>query len=155
MSASSPDAAWINSQGVVLPPGHFPPLHVPLAQQVSQAPQFLGLVLRSVHVPSQAVRPRPQFAKHCPCWQFWVTEQTSPHRPQLAGSSTRSTHAPTQQTSCPPPHDMPFATVMPPVQAPLRQASPVVQGSPSLQVVPSGAAGLEQSPVVVSQVPAT
>ena len=37
---------------------------------------------------------------------------------------------------------------VPPVQTPIRQASPEVQALPSLQVVPSGAEGFEQAPVV-------
>jgi hypothetical protein len=42
-----------------------------------------------------------------------------------------------------------------PVQVPFWQASVRVQPSPSLQVAPFGLAGLEHSPVDVSQVPAT
>src|SRR5262245_23997370 len=44
---------------------------------------------------------------------------------------------------------------VPPVHAPAWQASPVVQALPSLQVVPFAAFGFEQTPVVVSQTPAT
>ena len=42
-----------------------------------------------------------------------------------------------------------------PVQIPVRQVSVCVQAFPSLHAVPSGAAGFEQIPVVVLQVPAT
>src|SRR5262249_51341555 len=42
----------------------------------------------------------------------------------------------------------------PPVHAPALQTSPVVQALPSLQVVPLALVGLEQVPVVGSQVPA-
>ena len=42
-----------------------------------------------------------------------------------------------------------------PVQTALWQLSPVVHALPSLQLVPSEAAGLEQAPVAASQVPAT
>ncbi|PYQ01844.1 MAG: hypothetical protein DMF82_18120 [Acidobacteria bacterium] len=41
-----------------------------------------------------------------------------------------------------------------PMQTPLWQLSPVVQARPSLQPLPFGLAGFEQSPVVASQVPA-
>src|SRR5215831_5902036 len=44
---------------------------------------------------------------------------------------------------------------VPPVQTPFWQASPVVQALPSLQAVPLAAFGFEQTPVVVSQTPAT
>ena len=44
-------------------------------------------------------------------------------------------------------------TAGPPTQAPAMHVSSVVQPLPSLQVVPSVAAGLEQAPVVMSQVP--
>jgi hypothetical protein len=42
-----------------------------------------------------------------------------------------------------------------PVHPPARQASPVVQVRPSLQVVPSGLFGFEQVPVAGLQVPAS
>jgi hypothetical protein len=42
-----------------------------------------------------------------------------------------------------------------PAQAPAWHTSPLVQALPSLHLVPSLAAGLEQAPVDVSQVPAT
>src|SRR2546430_916892 len=41
----------------------------------------------------------------------------------------------------------------PPAQAPARQVSLSVQALPSLQAVPSGAAGLPQTPVAGSQLP--
>ena len=41
-----------------------------------------------------------------------------------------------------------------PTQAPARQVSVWVQASPSLQMVPSAAAGFEQTPVVRSHAPA-
>src|SRR2546428_657435 len=47
------------------------------------------------------------------------------------------------------------ATGLLPVQTPDRQESGWVQALPSLQVVPSGASGLEQAPVEGLQVPAT
>src|SRR2546427_1985606 len=47
------------------------------------------------------------------------------------------------------------ATGLPPVQTPDRQESVWVQELPSLQAVPSGAAGLEHTPVEGLQVPAT
>jgi hypothetical protein len=42
-----------------------------------------------------------------------------------------------------------------PAQVPSLHVSPVVQGLPSLQLVPLGAAGFEQVPELGSQVPAT
>jgi hypothetical protein len=42
-----------------------------------------------------------------------------------------------------------------PEQVPAWQVSPVVHGLPSLQVVPFGAVGFEQAPVVGSHVPVT
>ena len=46
-------------------------------------------------------------------------------------------------------------TGLEPAQTPVRQSSFCVQAFPSLHAVPSGAAGFEQIPVVVLQVPAT
>jgi hypothetical protein len=43
----------------------------------------------------------------------------------------------------------------PPPQTPFEQASPAVQALPSLQDVPFGLAGFEQSPVAGLQVPAS
>jgi hypothetical protein len=45
-------------------------------------------------------------------------------------------------------------TGLPPVQVPAWQVSARVQALPSLHVVPSDFAGFEQTPVVVSHVPA-
>jgi hypothetical protein len=45
--------------------------------------------------------------------------------------------------------------MMPPPQTPPWHVSPVMQRFPLLQVVPLAAAGLEQRPVLGSQVPAT
>src|SRR4051812_6720707 len=51
------------------------------------------------------------------------------------------------------PAQAPHTTGLPPVQAPAAQVSVRVQAFPSLQAVPSGAAGLLQDPVAGSQLP--
>lgn len=109
-------------------------------------------------------------------WQLAPTQtcpigQIRPQPPQLASLVAGSMQPPPQQR--PPGHAAPFGpatqppvapsqrwqagqtTAAPETQTPFWQVSPVVQAVPSVQALPFVLAGLEQTPVAGSHVPAS
>src|SRR5437667_81451 len=95
---------------------------------------------------------------HTPLWQVSVCVQASPSLQVVplgvAGLDQVPVGGSQVPASCPSRRSSDLLGLEP-VHTPLWQVSVCVQASPSLQVVPLSAAGLEQVPVEGSQVPAT
>jgi hypothetical protein len=115
--------------------------HVPAAWHWSVAAQTTGFE------PTQA-----------PAWQASVCVQAVPSSQDVPSSSAGFEHVPLAGSQVPAAWHWSLAvhtTGFEPTQAPAWQASVCVQAVPSLQEVPSAAAGFEQAPFAESQVPAT
>jgi hypothetical protein len=118
---------------------------VPL-QTVAQAPQWLTSLLSSTHNPLQLVWPLVQQTPLEQVSPLGQATAVSAEQPPVVVSQVPATWhwSEAEQT-----------TGLPPVQTPAWQVSVWVQASPSSQVVPLTAIGLEQAPVAWLQVPAT
>ena len=92
-----------------------------------------------------------------PAWQVSVWVQALPSEQALPLGLAGFEQAPVLGSQVPAAwhwSEARHTTALAPVQAPFWQVSMRVQASPSEQAVPSGRGGLEQTPVVGSQVPA-
>ena len=94
---------------------------------------------------------------HVPDWQVSVRVQALPSLHPVPSGLAGFEQAPVALSHMPMPWHWSLAahtTGFEPVQVPAWQVSARVQASPSLHPVPSGLAGFEQVPVIVSHVPA-
>lgn len=134
---------------------HAPAAHeYPDGQACAHAPQFFESACVLTHRPLQSV----WLGVHGVCATQAPDVQTSA-LPQLVPSVAAGfEHAPLDGLQTPATWQVSRAaqvTGLLPVHAPPWHASLRVQALPSLQVVPSAAAGFEQAPLVGSHVPAT
>jgi hypothetical protein len=77
------------------PHAHLPALHAcPGGQLPPQTPQFCALVMRSTQFWPHLLVPAPQLSVHTELEHTWGMGHALPHKPQLAPSLVRFTHAP-------------------------------------------------------------
>lgn len=123
-----------------------------------QAPQFCGSVCTLMHAPPQAIwlALHAGCAPHAPFVQTWLVPPSAVlHAVPLGAFGVE--HEPVVGLQVPPTWHGSIAaheTGLDPLHEPLWHVSVCVHASPSLQPVPFAAAGFEQAPLAVSQVPA-
>src|SRR5213593_1463586 len=164
--------AWQASVWVqLLPSSHgapsgrgLPPTHAPASQAVPSG--FAGFEhwpLAGSQVPtwwhwSWAAQTTGFVPVQLPPWQVSAWVQASPSLQAVPSGMAGFEHWPLAGSQVPAAWPRSWAvqtTGLVPVQLPPWQVSAWVQASPSLQAVPSGMAGFEQTPVTGSQVPAS
>jgi hypothetical protein len=134
-----------------------PPQGEPLA--LFTCPQVPLLGVQAPTWQSSAAAQVTGFAPvQAPAWQVSVCVQALLSLHVVPSASCGMLHEPVLRSHAPAPWQLSAAVQvmgLPPVQTPATQVSVCVQGSASLQVVPSAAAGLLQAPVDGLQAPAT
>src|SRR5436190_18205035 len=121
-----------------------------------QLPTSGSKLQMSQAAPAQWVGVRICAGVQAPAWQASPIEHLLPSSQTVPLASAGFEQTPVDGAHTPAPWHMsvaPHTLGAPPTQTPEAQASTVVHRLPSLQVVPSASTGIEQAPVVESQVP--
>src|SRR5262245_52895968 len=120
---------------------HWPPLHAPVAQGMSQSPQCCGSSITSTQRSPQRVAPPAQVSPQPPSEQTSPSAQTVSQPPQCIGSFCTSMHTPLQ-LSCPSAQETPPP---PPPSPGCGRASPWMQAPPAAPATKSAATSVRRN----------